>query len=279
MIFNLFNRPSEEIQYLGTPYTQDCLDAIGVILQTQTYIEKALLLSCNQIHAYLIKSNRNTYVIRSGFSSGYSGEGPKGLASSLQLLLKHNIEVEEINISEKLMKKVNHSSLSDADLETMFTARVVRPINIYEYIYAIYKTTGYQINNDRFYPTELPFHLVDSRIFDLALKFNDDPNYSILTAYTRLEDIVKDKINDHILFSNSLLKTAFISDKQRKSIYSWNTNNENVSNALGCLFTNVFTAYRNERAHSEVDKPYSKQIREFLLINELYLLESEAIKR
>lgn len=205
MIFNLFNRPSEEIQYLGTPYTQDCLDAIGVILQTQTYIEKALLLSCNQIHAYLIKSNRNTYVIRSGFSSGYSGEGPKGLASSLQLLLKHNIEVEEINISEKLMKKVNHSSLSDADLETMFTARVVRPINIYEYIYAIYKTTEYQINNDRFYPTELPFHLVDSRIFDLALKFNDDPNYSILTAYTRLEDIVKDKINDHSLFSNSLL--------------------------------------------------------------------------
>lgn len=279
MIFNLFNRPSEEIQYLGTPYTQDCLDAIGVILQTQTYIEKALLLSCNQIHAYLIKSNRNTYVIRSGFSSGYSGEGPKGLASSLQLLLKHNIEVEEINISEKLMEKVNHSSLSDADLETMFTARVVRPINIYEYIYAIYKTTEYQINNDRFYPTELPFHLVDSRIFDLALKFNDDPNYSILTAYTRLEDIVKDKINDHSLFSNSLLKTAFISDKQRKSIYSWNTNNENVSNALGCLFNNVFTAYRNERAHSEVDKPYSKQIREFLLINELYLLESEAIKR
>ena len=279
MIFNLFNRPSEEIQYLGTPYTQDCLEAIGIILQTQTHIEKALLLSCNQTHAYLIKSHRNTYIIRSGFSSGYSGEGPKGLASSLQLLLKHNVEVEEINISVKLMKKVNHSSLSYADLETMFTTRVIRPIHIYKYIYAIYKTTEYQIKNDRYYPTELPYHLIDSRILDLALKFHDDPNYSILTAYTRLEDIIKAKINDHSLFSNNLLKTAFVTDKQRQSIYTWNKNNEKISNALGYLFTNIFTAYRNERAHSEVDKPYSQQIREFLLINELYLLESEAIKR
>lgn len=279
MLFNLFNQPSEEIQYLGTPYTQDCLNAIGVILQTQIYIEKALLLSCNQTHAYLIKSHRNTYIIRSGFRSDYPGEGPKGLASSLQLLLKHNIAVDEINISEKLMKKINHSSLSDTDIEIMLKTEVVRPTNIYEYIYEIYKTTEYQVTNDRYYPTELPYHLIDSRILDLALKFNDDPNHSILTAYTRLEDIVKAKINDQTLFSNNLLKAAFVSDKQRQSIYFWDKNNERVSNALGCLFTNIFTAYRNERAHSEVDKSYSKQLREFLLINELYLLENESIKR
>lgn len=278
MRFNLFNQPSEKIQYLGTPYTQDCIESIAFILQTQTYIEKALLLSCDHEQAYLIKSHRSIFIIRSGFTSN-SGEGTKGLASSLQLILKHNIELEEVCISKKIMKKINQTSLSDNDLENILKTKYVRPSQIHEYIYAIYNTLDYQFTNDRYYPTELPYHLIDSRIFDLALKFNDDPNYSILTAYTRLEDIVKDKINDQSLFSNNLLKTAFISDKQRKSIYSWNTNNENVSNALGCLFTNIFTAYRNERAHSEVDKPYSQQIREFLLINELYLLESEAIKR
>ena len=88
MLNTLFNQPSEEIQYMGTPYTQDCLEAIGFILQTQQRIEIALLLSYDQRHAYLIKSARNIYIIRSGFSSGYSGEGPKGLASSLQLLFK-----------------------------------------------------------------------------------------------------------------------------------------------------------------------------------------------
>ncbi|GAA5555663.1 hypothetical protein Asch01_00353 [Acinetobacter schindleri] len=278
MMFNLFNRPSEEIQYLGTPYTQDCIEAIGFLLQTQQYLEKVLLLSYEYQYAYVIQTNRSTYAIRSGFSTD-SGEASKGLASSLQLFLKHNIDLEEVKISKKILKKLNQASLSDLDLDNILKAQCVRPIQRYEYIYSIYKTTDYQHYNDRYYPETLPFHLIDTRIFDLALKFHDDPNYSILTAYTRLEDIVKVKINDHSLFSNNLLKTAFISDKQRKSIYSWNTNNENVSNALGCLFTNVFTAYRNERAHSEVDKPYSQQIREFLLINELYLLESEAIKR
>ncbi|MFV5310990.1 hypothetical protein VXN68_02080 [Acinetobacter schindleri] len=100
-MFNLFNKPSETTQYLGTPFTQDCLNALGFILQTNSVIEKALLLSFNQEHAYLINSAKNTYIIRSGFTSGYQGEGPKGLASSLQLLLKHNIEVEEIIITEK----------------------------------------------------------------------------------------------------------------------------------------------------------------------------------
>ncbi len=31
MRFNLFNQPSEEIQYLGTPYTQDCIEAIALV--------------------------------------------------------------------------------------------------------------------------------------------------------------------------------------------------------------------------------------------------------
>lgn len=278
MRFNLFNQPSEEIQYLGTPYTQDCIEAIGFLLQTQKYFTKVLLLSYEAQYAYIIQTNSGTYAIRSGFSTD-SGEACKGLASSLQLFLKHNIDLDEVNISKKIMKKLNQASLSNRDLVNILKAKYVRPIQRYEYIYSVYKTIDYQSYNDRYYTNTLPFHLIDSRIFDLALKFNDDPNYSILTAYTRLEDIVKEKINDRTLFSNNLLKTAFISDKQRLSIYFWDKNNEKVSNALGCLFTNVFTAYRNERAHSEVDKSYSQQLREFLLINELYLLESEAIKR
>lgn len=275
MRFNLFTQPSEEIQYLGTPYTQDCLEAIGFILQTQTYIEKALLLSCNQAHAYLIKSHRNTYIIRSGFSSGYFGEGPKGLASSLQLLLKHNIAVEEINISEKLMKKVNHSSLSDADIKIMLTTRVVRPTNIYEYIYAIYKTTEYQVTNDRYYPTELPYHLIDSRILDLALKFNDDPNRSIFNAFIRLENIVQTRINSD-KHSSALFEYAFCSENPPLICKS---EDKRASQATGRIFPNIYKAFRNEHAHNEVSKSLKTLIREFLLINELYILESEAIQR
>lgn len=275
MLFNLFNQPSEKIQYLGTPYTQDCLDAIGIILQTQTRIEKALLLSCNQAHAYLIKSHRNTYIIRSGFSSGYSGEGPKGLASSLQLLLKHNIEVEEINISEKLMKKVNQTSLSDNDLEHILKTQYIRPIQIYEYIYTIYKTIEYQDTNDRYYPTELPYHLIDSRILDLALKFNDDPNRSIFNAFIRLENIIQNRINSD-KHSSALFEYAFCSENPPLICKN---GDKRASQATGRIFPNIYKAFRNEHAHNEVSKPLKTLIREFLLINELYILESEAIQR
>lgn len=279
-MLNFFlNQPSEEIQYLGTPYTQDCIESIGFILQTQTQIEKALLLSYNHTHAYLIKSHRNIYVIRSGFHSGYSGEGPKGLASSLQLILKHNIEVEEIIISKKILKKINQASLSNNDLEDILKTKYIRPIQIHEYIYEIYNTTQYQATNDSYYPSELPYSLIDSRLFDLALKFNEDPDYSILIAYTRLEDIVRSKVEAN-LFSKELFKKAFCSEKNMKSLYFWkNVENENASNALGRLFTNIFTAYRNERAHSEIKKSPPQLFREFLLINELYLLERETSKR
>jgi len=274
MITNLFNRPSEEIQYMGTLYTQDCLEAIGFILQTQKEIEKALLLSCDQKHAFLIKSNRNIYIIRSGFTSGYQGEGPKGLASSLQLLLKHNIEIDEIIISEKIMTKVNHSSLSDANIKMFLTTKVVRPTNLYEHIYAIYKTTEYQIKNDRYYPTQLPFHLIDERILDLALKFNDDPNRSIFNAFIRLENIVQKRVNSD-KHSSALFEYAFCSEN---SPLICKSEDKKASQATARLFPNIYKAFRNEHAHNEVSKSPQTSIREFLLINELYLLEREAIK-
>lgn len=275
MLSTLFTQGSEKIQYLGTCYTQDCLEALGFILQTQQNIEKAILLSNKQYHAFLIISERNTYVVRSGFTSGYMGEGPKGLASSLQLLLKHQIDIEEVNISEKLMKKVNKALILESDVKHILESKFVRPLRIHEYIYTIYETLEYQQINDRHYPIELSYHLIDPRIFDLALKFKEEPNNAIMTAYARLEDILRHKTKTD-LFSSNLLKTAFISDKH-KSMYKWNVDNEEVSNAIGRLFTHIFTVYRNECAHGEINKQYKMQIREFILINELYLLENESI--
>ena len=59
MLSTLFTQGSEKIQYLGTCYTQDCLEALGFILQTQQNIEKAILLSNKQYHAFLIISERH----------------------------------------------------------------------------------------------------------------------------------------------------------------------------------------------------------------------------
>lgn len=136
------------------------------------------------------------------------------------------------------------------------------------------------MNIDRYYPSELPLNLIDPRILDLALKFRDDADSAIMKAYTRLEDIVRAKI-DSKKFSASLMDDSFCSDlrKNKLSPFKWESENEDSSTAIGRLFVNTFKAYRNQRAHSEVDKSISQLHREFLLINELYLLESESIRR
>ncbi len=276
-MFNiLFRKGSEEIQYLGTCYTQDCLEALGFILQTQKNVKEAKLLSNNGYHAFLILSERNTYIIRSGFTSGYLGEGSKGLASALQLLLRHEVDVEEILITNTLMKKLNTASLNDHDIQKIQVSKVVRPIEIYEYIYAIYKSTDYQISNNLYYPTELPYHFIDPRIFDLALKFKDDPDSAIMNAYTRLEDIIRKRSNLYHLHAADLFKTAFI---DKTSPLTWNISNFGEIQAKGRFFANIYQAFRNTRAHKEINLSYKQLIRKFLLVNELYLLESEAIER
>ncbi|WP_252053539.1 TIGR02391 family protein [Acinetobacter silvestris] len=194
----------------------------------------------------------------------------------MQLLLKHHIEIEEVNISSKLMKKLNKALLSSTDVENISNSRYVRPIQIYEYIYAIYENLDYQKNNNHYYSNELPYHLIDSRIFDLALKFKEDPNSAIMSAFTRLEDIVRKRSGLNHLHSTELFKIAL---SEKDSPLTWNSISIGETQAKGRLFVNIYQAFRNARAHKEADLPYSKLTREFLLVNELFLLESEAIER
>ena len=74
-------------------------------------------------------------MIRAGFTSGYLGEGPKGLAKALSLLEKHRIETEEILVSKKLLNRLNSSSLSDQDIDFIFQQKIIRPIRLHDYIY------------------------------------------------------------------------------------------------------------------------------------------------
>lgn len=280
MITNLFNRPSEEIQYLGTPYTQDCIEAIALVIQIEDQLERALVLTYEHSHCFLIKGYRNIYLIRFGFRSDYISEGYKGFVKALNLLQRHEVEIKELIITPKEFEIINKNSLSDSNIDCFLNNPRSRTNTIYEYISNLNFMLKEPLRIDGYYPNELPLNLIDERVLDLALKFRDDADASIMKAYTRLEDIIRKKINSH-KFSASLIEDAFCSDlkKNRLSPFKWDSENEESSTAIGRLFVNTFKAYRNQRAHSEVNKSTSQLQREFLLINELYLLESETIKR
>jgi len=125
------------IDYLGEAgITETCLYSLCNLIQTNADLSYALLLTNDQSHGFILKDQSDSYyIIRSGFTSGYPGEGPKGLAKALTILNKHKIETEEVTIPAKLMNKVNNSSLCDNDIDFIFREKVIRPIRLHDYIY------------------------------------------------------------------------------------------------------------------------------------------------
>lgn len=265
------------VEYWGNQgITQTCLMSLCNLIQTHSDLTYALLLTNEQTHAFIIKDeNESFYVIRSGFTSGYMGEGPRGLATALTLLKRHEIQTEEILVSSKILRKTNNSTLNDSEIELLFKQEIIRPIRLHDYIYPFTKEVSETNKSKRYYPLELPYSILDDRIFDLALLFKHDPDSALLKAYKRLEDIVRDrtKLTEH---SYKLFSQSFQGDN---SLLTWKVPDIGEIKGRANLFTGTYMAFRNARAHRESNGNYTQMFREFLLINELYLLETEAIER
>ncbi|AUC05798.1 MULTISPECIES: TIGR02391 family protein [Acinetobacter] len=262
------------IDYLGEAgITETCLYSLCNLIQTNADLSYALLLTNDQSHGFILKDQSDSYyIIRSGFTSGYPGEGPKGLAKALTILNKHKIETEEVTIPAKLMNKVNNSSLCDNDIDFIFREKVIRPIRLHDYIYPFQNEVA-SSHLKRYYPLELPYSIIDDRIFDLALLFKQDPDSALSKAYKRLEDIIRlrTSLNEH---STKLFAQVFQGDN---ALLTWDVPDSAEIKGRVNLFTGTYMAFRNARAHREKDENLLHQYREFLLINELYLLEAEAI--
>lgn len=187
---------------------------------------------------------------------------------------KHQIETEEVTIPAKLMNKVNNSSLCDNDIDFIFQQKIIRPMRLHDYIYPFESEVNQVLKLKRYSPLELPYAIIDDRIFDLALLFKQDPDSALTKAYKRLEDIVRLRTNfkEH---STKLFAQAF---QGENAPLTWDVPDSAEIKGRVNLFTGAYMAFRNARAHREKDENLIHQYREFLLINELFLLESEAIK-
>lgn len=119
----------------------------------------------------------------------------------------------------------------------------------------------------------VPFALIEPAIFDLALKFQAQPDAMLLAGYKRLEDRVRErtKLKSH---GGRLFSDAFLSGNA--PLY-WKNIDDAERIGRGNLFTGAFAAHRNPRAHKYKRQSYKDVLSEFLLMNHLYKLEREAI--
>ncbi|MBU2115944.1 MAG: TIGR02391 family protein [Gammaproteobacteria bacterium] len=273
------------IEYYGTSgITARCLRALTMAIQAGDAIEKVYLLSdfdnksgCGT-HCFLLFAEYGDLIaIKSGFASGYGGEGPRGLSSALQILIRHDIDIEEYAVDKNLIERVDSSCLTQADLDTLEAQRPVHPTRYYDFILLRDDHRLYDDNLIKsLFAQEVPYHIVDNRIMEQAINLKNDPDANLMTCYRRLEDTIRKRTGLDGESGAKLFSQAF---QAKDAPLYWPVLPQAEANGRAALFSAVYMAYRNSRAHKENETTPADAIREFLLINQLFILEREAVVR
>lgn len=289
------------VQYHGLAgISRSCLDAVRRILSFGERADLAILLTSGGRHAVLLLSARHGDIaIKSGFSSGYRGEGPAALADALNSLAAANINIEEVEAPAQLLDRLDLSAMTMADLDLIRRRSPIRPSRWYDYIYAARGDDAERNRAWSSYPEVMPWRSIDSRLHDLAATFAEDPDRAILEGFRRLEDIVRKRIGSRE-HGAKLFSIAFAGDKPA---LQWHEKpattvldfemtdtlqphldggmpelidrGEQIGRAQ--LFTGAYQAFRNPRAHRRLDMPGLDPLSEFLVLNQLFLFEGAAV--
>ncbi|WP_201513107.1 TIGR02391 family protein [Psychrobacter alimentarius] len=267
------------IQYLGdSGVTQISKEAIIQLIHAGEDIKDVKILTFEETyshaHALLLTLRYDIQVIiKGGFASGYNGEAPKGYAFVLNLLRNYTDSINEYIISKSIFERISNSSLTLKDLEYINSINPVRPARWYESVY-LYKEHERSIFSE--FPLIIPMALLDPRLIELALDFDKNPDNVIISAYRKLESIVRDRTGLNNESGVKLFAKAFQGDD---SVLYWENLDSGESKGRASLFTSVYMAYRNNRAHQEPRRNISDDIREFMLVNQLFVLDREAVAR
>lgn len=270
------------IQYLGLAgVTAQCLDGITRLIHFGDIIHRARLVTSQENHhGFILTVNHDEWIaIKSGFASGYIGTGAHGLSAAIQMLIRHNIEIDEYDVSNEFMGRLNRSCLLRSDLEQLEEQRAVKPDRYTDYILGVdFAARRNLYDNDVLrseFPAAIPFHIIDDRIMDLALDFPNNPDFCIISAFRRLEDTIRERTDLKDESGETLFARAFHGPE---SILCWE-GHKNEQKSKANMFVGIFGTYRNPRAHKEHKEEKGEYLREFLLLNELFLLEKGATQR
>jgi hypothetical protein len=181
------------IEYCGIAGgSHDCQAAVERLIQFGDQISKARILTYERDHCLLLTTHIGDLIaIKSGFSSGYGGEGPRRFSYVLRLLDVFDVEIEEYKVSEKLIERVDFCALTMPDLSDLDTQKPIRPTRWRQYIDEFDYDRSEKGTLLHELPHVMPFAIIDARIMDLAVSFFRTPDANLLTAYRRLEDTVR----------------------------------------------------------------------------------------
>ncbi len=265
------------IQYVGIAGgSKDCQDSVLRFIQFRDHLERVRILTGGRDHCLLITLAVGDMVaVKSGFASGYGGEGPRRFSYVLRILQDLEVDIEEVEVSSEMMNRLDESSLTQRDIELIEQTPPKRHANWHEYISDRHERLA-QVGTlwQQEFPLVVPFAVIDQRLHKLAISFWKDPDASLLTAYRRLEDIVRARTGlDE--YGVKLFSQAFNPDNGK---LTWAKLDKGERVGRMQLFTGTYSAHRNNRAHRESATISAEALSELLLVNHLYGLEEDAVE-
>lgn len=111
---------SIDIKYEGsTSATQYCIDDFMRRLYGSRKIVDMTILTCENYHALMLCFEDQDLIvfIKSGLTSGYPGEGPKGTSLIIRLAEDAKITIKELAVTPSLFKRINSSLITVKDVE------------------------------------------------------------------------------------------------------------------------------------------------------------------
>ena len=263
--------------------TRSCVEAIATALAESRSPGSAVLVSgpadkygCRS-HLFVLTSEEGTRTVtRDGFASGYGGTGPAGLTQAILLLDAWKWELEEVRVDGRVFERIATGRMTVRDEEIVFEGGRRYPISeiFYRYVPMEELENAESRNSWRGLPVILPIPLFDRRLHDLVQSFWTDPDAALSRGYRRLEELIRARtgMDDH---GAKLFSRAFLHDK---APLTWDEH-EGEARAYAQLFAATFSAFRNARAHRELESSENELAMELLQLNTLFILESRAIER
>jgi hypothetical protein len=269
------NKGLAGIEYVGIAGgSEDCRNALLMRLQFGERIKSTRILTYGNSHCLLLANELDDLIaIKSGFASGYCGEGPQAFSFVLQLLELHGAEIEEFEVDAIMIDRLDTSALTLSDLDGLKTIKPVRPARYHKYIDEKDCDRGRDGSLWQDFPPVVPYAIIDERIMDLAISFWRDPDDRLLKGYRRLEDLLRKRTNvdEH---GTKLFSQVFMGANPK---LSWSNMDQSERIGRSNLYAGAYMAHRNPRAHRELKAYQDAQLSEFLLLNHLYRLEREAV--
>jgi len=152
------------IKYSGVAgASRECLDAVMRLLQYGDRITRARILSASHEHCLLLTVNVGDLIaVKSGFGSGYLGEGSHAFSYVLQLLEAHGAGIDECEVGPEFIERVDNSALTWSDLEDLEAARPIRPTRWHQYVFE--RDAEMERNGTlwREFPIVVPFAIIDT---------------------------------------------------------------------------------------------------------------------